>query len=176
MWFVWMMGLWACQVGGSGRPHEDTTAPSGGEDLVACEPSSFLTLELAQQGPYGLSEGAPLWFGLPPQGGVPYAPFRLRLEGLNFPEQGSSVSVVATDVDTGERLGDIELLHRFICSNVGGDAGRHVAGEIHLRFWDYRLKELDGRTAEVVATVSDGPNEPAVARYTGPLTRFPEDE
>ena len=176
MWFLWTMGLWACQTGGSGRPPEDTAGHGTGVDLIACSPSPTPTLEIAQQGPYGLVDGEPLWFGLPPQGGVPYAPFRLRLEGLNFPDQGSSVSVVATDVDTGERLGDIELQHRFICSNIGDDAGRYVAGEVHLRFWDYRLKELDGRTAEVVATVSDGPNEPAVARYTGPLTRFPKDE
>jgi len=93
---------------------------------------------------------------------------------LNEADLGTLVSVVATDADSGERLGDIELFHRFVCANVGEDAGSYVAGEIHLRFWDYRLKELDGRTADVVAKVEDSLGLPSVARYTGPMSRLPD--
>jgi hypothetical protein len=173
MGFFLYMGLWACQPS---APEITDTAQVPGTQVVLedCAPSSVPDLQIAQEGPYGLKDGDPLWFGLPPQGGVPYAPFRFRIDGLNAAERGTSVSVVATDADSGERLGDIELVHRFVCANVGEDAGSYVAGEIHLRFWDYRLKELDGRTAEVVATVEDSLGLPSVSRYKGPMMRLPD--
>ena len=165
------MGLWACQPS---PPEITDTARVPGSQVITedCVPSPAPNLQIAQQGPYGLKDGDPLWFGLPPQGGVPYAPFRFRVDGLNEADLGTAVSLVATDADSGEHLGDIELVHRFVCANVGEDAGSYVAGEIHLRFWDYRLKELDGRTADVVATLVDSLGLPSVARYTGPLSRL----
>jgi len=172
MALFWYLGLLSCQIVDTEVP--DTGDPSEDPVLQDCVPSPTPQLEISQQGSYGLVDGDPLWFGLPPQGGVPYAPFRLRIDGLNRADLGTSVWITATDVETEERLGDIELVHRFVCANVGEDEGQHVAGEIHLRFWDYRLKELDGRTAEVVAKVEDPFGLSSVTRHTGPMVRMKE--
>jgi hypothetical protein len=130
-------------------------------------------LSLAQLEGYGLTEGDPILFGNPPQGGAPYAPYRLRLLGLPGATDGVGVRLVATEPSTGTELGSAELMHRFLCSNAGPDAGYFVAPEVHLRFWSFGLDELDGREATLEATVVGADGAEVSARYTGPLQRLP---
>lgn len=46
----------------------------------------------------GFVDGDAVLYGDPPQGGPPYAPFKVRIDGLTRLDEGANVSVAATDV------------------------------------------------------------------------------
>jgi hypothetical protein len=92
---------------------------------------------------------------IPPQGGAPYAPFVGRIAGLEQPELGYNFDMVALDADSGEELGSGEYAMRYICANAGDNTGWMVGAELHLRFYGWNTKDLDGRTAEVEFTATN---------------------
>ena len=169
--WMWTMGwvgslVTGCVADGpGGRRHTD----SG--EAVPCEARPSPQLELGQDQGYGLDDGAAVRFGHPPQGGPPFAPFKLRIDGIYGGDHGVQVVIEAFDASDGLPIGDVALTHRFLCANTGPDADHLVAGEVHLRFWDETLDSLEGRTATVVARVDAMDGTFAEHTYTGPLQR-----
>ena len=163
-WVVGLLGLVGCA---EGAPDEKTRRPQ--EQLEPCSARDAPKLDLAQDGEYGLRDGASVRYGHPPQGGPPFAPFRLRLDGIYGGDHGVEVVIEAFDAADGSPIGDASLTHRFLCANAGPDADHLVAGEIHLRFWDETLESLEGREARIVARVEAVDGTFGEAAYTGPL-------
>jgi hypothetical protein len=143
-----------------------TVAPAAVGLLVgvaACDPASELppplpdhlcateeqVVDLAPpEGDYGdLASGSDLWCGNPPQGGAPYSPFRVRLQGPEAYSDGIIVELTAVDADTDELLADTEVAIQPICANVGESAKWWVGSEAHMRYDGWSLPDLDGRDA-----------------------------
>ena len=130
-------------------------------------------LELAQRDGFPIGPEAPILYGHPPQGGVPYAPYAIRFRGVDGADQGVTVQMEVTEPSTGALLGDVRLSQRFLCANTGSDEGYWVGGEVHVRFWEYDLDSLLGREGRV-ETIVFGPNgEVLDARTQGLLERLP---
>jgi hypothetical protein len=96
-----------------------------------------------------LVDGGTLWCGNPPQGGAPYSPFRLRIQGAEGFEDGVLVEMTAADLADGSELAFTSLTMGLTCANVGESAGMWVGSEAHMRYNGYGLDELDGRSAEI---------------------------
>lgn len=161
-----LTALAAVCVGCQPAPTEDT-----GLLLPPCEGEQTRSLQVAvYEGDYGEhTTGDPVMCGHPPQGGAPYAPFRLRITGLDG-AAGLFVDMVATDTDTGAVLGSGSFEQRFTCANVGDDAGAYVGAELHMRFDGYDLEQLPGHEAEVEITVEDAEGQVLSTTLSGPLT------
>jgi len=157
--------LWVAAVGCSEAEPKDTAQPS-------CEEGPLL-LELAQRDGFPIGAKAPILYGHPPQGGVPYAPYEVRFRGVPAADQGVTVQMELTDPATGALLGDVRLAQRFLCSNTGEDQGFWVGGEVHIRFWEYDLDSLLGRAGQVEAIVFGPGGEVLDARTEGVLERLP---
>lgn len=110
-----------------------------------------------------------LWYGTPPQGGAPYSPFHARAGGMSNLDEGVHVVLAARDAD-GITLGDVAYDVRFVCANVGDSAGSWVGSDLHLRFFDWSLEDLEGRSADVTITVTDQAGTSLEADLTGVLT------
>lgn len=95
------------------------------------------------------TDGGPLYYGTPPQGGAPYSPFHARATGLDGLDDGAHVRLRATDQDDGSALGDISYDVKFVCANVGDSAGSWVGSDLHLRFEGWELEDLEARRAEI---------------------------
>ena len=132
-------------------------ACDGGPD-VSPHPcaSPELGLEVAPPGgDYGdLTDGGELWTGIPPQGGAPYSPFRVRLEGPADLFDGIDVRMAVTEGD--EVVADDTIPMRLVCANVGESAGRWVGSEVHLIYTGHSLEDLSGRDVNVTVTVNGG--------------------
>lgn len=150
-WFlIALMGA-ACQ-GETPTPVVSTADTGPGYD-VPCAVRGEPALDVAHAtDPWGLDEAA-IGCGIPPQGGAPYARFRLRIANLDLSD-GGEVAVTVTDLDTGEDLGGATLVTGFVCSNVGDDADHWVGSEVHARFDGYTVDELLGRRVQVVTSVT----------------------
>ena len=149
------------------QPLEDT----GSLPLTECAVPDAVSLDLAQRDGFGiLVDGAAISYGTPPQGGAPYAPFRLRTAGFEDTRDGLTVDMVATDGDTGALLGEATYVHFVTCANVGDNAGHYVGGELHMRFPGFTLEELEGRPVEVTITVEDVFGANVDSSVTGVLT------
>lgn len=122
-------------------------------------------LELAPPfGAFGeLEDGGELWCGDPPQGGAPYSPFRVRIEGPEALADGVSLQMTATDAEDGGVLGSTGLVLGLVCANAGESAGTWVGGEAHLRYEGSALEDLDGRAVDLVVTATSLGAEPVVA-------------
>jgi hypothetical protein len=93
-------------------------------------------------------------YGLPPQGGAPYAPFVFRLGGLDITEP-LWITMRANRVSDGVDVGEIALAQGFICSNTGIHDGYLVGAEVHMRFPGYTLDELEGWEVDIYVEASD---------------------
>jgi hypothetical protein len=154
--------LYAC-----GDAPDDT-----GDAPESCEATSNPLLEIAQYGPYGeLVDGSALLFGNPPQGGAPYAPFSLRISGMDQGDLGMGIEMEAIDSDTQELLGTGSYTQRFLCSNTGDNDGTFVGADLHMRFFGWALEDLDGRAAQVVITAANDDGIQVEASYLGVLER-----
>lgn len=143
-------------------PPVDTAEPGCG--------SGPPTLELAQTDtPFGLADGDALFCGTPPQGGAPYAPFRLRVRGISDLD-APWVEIAVRDPDDVV-LGEAAQAHGFLCANAGNDAGWWVASEVHARFAGLELGDLDGRALQVDVTV-DAAGTRLEAGYEGVVALF----
>jgi len=161
--FPFLLTLAACGDGGG----EDTALDPG-----MCEASANPNLELAQYGPYGeLDDGTDFLYGHPPQGGAPYAPFSLRISGMDQGELGMEIVMIATDSQTGEALGTGDYMQRFICSNVGDNTGMFVGADLHMRFYGWELDDLAGRAADVTVSATNDQGVSVEAGFQGLLIR-----
>ena len=150
----------------------DTVPIHTGIGPTGCEASADPVLEIAQYGPYGeLQDGSDLLYGHPPQGGAPYAPFSLRISGMEQGELGMQIEMEAVDADSGELLGTASYAQRFICSNTGENLGTFVGADLHMRFFGGELSDLEGRTANVTISATNDGGTRAEAGYLGVLTR-----
>ncbi len=132
---------------------DDTGGPVDPGACGAGDPA----LEVSHYGTFD-ALGTTMYCGIPPQGGAPYAPFGVRVRGVDPADDGAlSVTITARDVDTGEELGAGDFHERFLCANAGDSAGWWVASEFHLRFFGYSLDDLHGRSA-TVHFVAEGAN------------------
>ncbi len=158
-----LLTLAAC---GDGEGEDTAIDPS------TCKASNNPTLELAQYGPYGeLSDGADFVYGHPPQGGAPYAPFSLRISGIEQGDMGMAIEMLATDSSSGEELGTGEYMQRFICSNVGDNSGKFVGADLHMRFYGWELDDLEGRTSDVTISASNDAGDRLETSFQGILIR-----
>lgn len=143
--------------------------------LAPCEAIGDPLLELAPvDADFGdFVDGDALLFGTPPQGGAPFTPIRARVSGLEDPALGVSLRVSGTDPNDGADFGEVAYETRMVCSNVGDNAGSYIAADIHFRYYDWSLDELDGRELELVVELSDLHGNSLTESMTGPLQRMP---
>ena len=114
--------------------------------------------------------GDELVSAIPPQGGAPYTPLRARVGGLVDPELGVTLRVTGRDPSTDEEYGTLDNPSRLVCANVGDSAGTWLAADVHFRYFNWELSELDGREAEITFEVEDGEGNVVSTVLTGPLT------
>lgn len=143
-------------------------------ELPPCETVGDPDLEVAPSDlDFGaFTDGDPLYYGTPPQGGAPYSPFHARATGLAGLDDGAVVDLSAVDRDDGAALGAITYDVRFVCANVGASAGTWVGSDLHLRFEGWALEDLAGRRAELTVEVSDLAGTSVAATLDGVLTQM----
>lgn len=139
---------------GSGvdRPATDDTDDTDGSGQ-ACGGSPTLVFAPQLASPDGqMHDGDDVPYGIPPQGGAPYAPFQVVVRGPTSGDDPPVAWASATDLDGGAVIGTDHLdpdpgtpVRSWVCSNVGAFSGWWYAGEVHLRFWDVALEALEGR-------------------------------
>jgi hypothetical protein len=123
-----------------------------------------------------MPDGADVPYGTPPQGGAPYAPLQVVVRGPTSGDDPPVAWARATDVDVGEVIGTDHLepdpgtpVRSWVCSNVGAFSGWWYAGEVHLRFWDLPLDELEGRDVRFDVRITLPGGAVAEASATGVL-------
>ncbi|MEM6926686.1 MAG: hypothetical protein AAF602_07155 [Myxococcota bacterium] len=148
--------------------------------LIGCDPGDPISahpcatdemgVEVAPpDGDYGdLEAGGAFWVGIPPQGGAPYTPFRVRISGPDAMFDGVDVEVRVTEGDA--LVAENVVPKGLTCANVGENAGRWVGSEVHLRYYGLELAELDGRDVEVEVTIVGGETGELVATERGRVT------
>ena len=146
-------------------------------DEPECGPGGVPSLEVAQGAlEFGaVIDGVDIVYGRPPQGGAPYAPFRLRMAGMAYEDDAIEVVMLATEVGTDVELGTGSFDQRFICSNVGESEGYLVGSELHMRFPGWSLDDLRDRSANVVVTVTDALGTEMTFEYQGHLVMDGDD-
>jgi hypothetical protein len=117
-------------------------ACSGGtSDPGQCAEGDDPVIDVAQRADWNLPDGV-VDFGIPPQGGSPYAPFEVRLVDAPFAE-AYRIEMSAT-ID-GETYDTPPYMERFVCANVGEQAGTRYTPDLHMRFFGSEPPELDAR-------------------------------
>ena len=134
----------------------------GGAPCGAGEP----TIEVGQRDQWNVPDGT-IAFGIPPQGGAPYAPFQMRVRGV----EESSLYVVRMDAwdAEGNRIEERRSAQPFVCANAGVYAGYRFAPDVHMRFFGLTPPELDGDTIEFEVSVLIGADVIASDRWEGTL-------
>jgi hypothetical protein len=123
------------------------------ENLGPCDHEAASVEVAPPFGDYGeLVQGASLWCGDPPQGGAPYSPFRMRVQGPEPFEDGAQIEMTAVDPADGAELAFTSLTMGLTCANVGESEGYWVGSEAHMRYTGWGLDELAERDAEVTIT------------------------
>lgn len=122
--------------------------------------------ELSQGEEWVPQDGTPVQFGIPPQGGAPYAPFEIRMIGM---PSSDSYTVDLSAVDDGVEIGTESYEQRFVCANVGENQGTRYTPELHMRFYGYEPPEIDGHEVEVTVTITSEDGETIEAGWTGEL-------
>ena len=148
-----------------------STSSDGPEPTAECGPEGVAQLEVAQgeTGFGDLHDGVSVVYGQPPQGGSPYAPFRLRMSGLAYEAETIAVELLATQAGGDVVLGTGAFDQRFICSNVGENSGFLMGSELHMRFPGYSLSDLDGQAVDALVTVTDALGTRLESRFSGTL-------
>lgn len=125
------------------RPVEDSAEPAGVCDPIAGEAPELEVRHYAEF----TEPVATVYCGIPPQGGAPYAPFGIRVHGIDpFEGNAMTVTITATDTTTDEVVGTGEFTNLFLCSNIGENEGWWLLNEVHLRFAGHTTDDLHGRT------------------------------
>jgi hypothetical protein len=157
-----LLGLFGCK-------EPIPTEPSG-----LCPETDDPMIEVAQRSAeagaeWGMVDGDPVKFGIPPQGGAPYAPFDLRLIGMPSSNDGYAVVTDAIRTSDGERVGEGRYVQRFICANVGANEGTRFAAEFHMRFFGFEPPELADEEVEIYISVTPDGGETVETTFTSPL-------
>jgi len=100
-------------------------------------------------------DGDPLPVGNPPQGGAPYTPLHVRVDGLVSLQEGVNIDLSGVDPDDGSDLGELSTPSGLVCANVGDSAGRWIVADLHFRYFGWALADLPGRVAEISVLVRD---------------------
>jgi hypothetical protein len=147
-WWGWLGVLgWAC--GGPTTDDGPVDTDVGADGCEGAASGVQMGLDLAQG---LLLDGADVPYGQPPQGGAPYTPLEVRFHGVLEPGTRVPITLTAVAPD-GTPLGDITQTVGPLCANTGPHDGWWFGGEIHLRYWERTLEELEGREVEVTAEV-----------------------
>ncbi|MEZ4319498.1 MAG: hypothetical protein R3F61_18425 [Myxococcota bacterium] len=133
-----------------------------------CPESGDPVVEATQGDGWGFDDGDPIQFGIPPQGGAPYAPFDLRLIGLAASDT-YRVITEATRQSDQLLVGEGQYNQRFVCANVGDNAGTRFSSEFHMRFFGYEPDELAGDWVDIEISVTPEGGDPVVTTFSGPL-------
>jgi len=143
--------LVACS--GGGAPPEDPTGDTGAVDTsVPCYPHGDPTLEVGEGGEGWGIDGVAIETGIPPQGGAPYARFRVRVANLDLHE-GADVRVDLFTAGSDMQLGTVAVAAGFVCANVGENADHWVTPEVHVRFDGADLLDLHEVPVDIEASV-----------------------
>lgn len=144
-----------------------------------CDVNDAPTIDAAQTGgDWNLPEGV-VNFGIPPQGGAPYAPFEVRLVGV---EAAEAYRIRMSAIIDGETYTTPPINERFVCRNVGEESGTRYTPDLHMRFFGSEPPELDQLDVELVFEAYIGnADEPIVSRSIDAvldwtLGPMPEDE
>lgn len=138
-----------------------TACTGGTETPDTCEQSDAPMLDVAQGGGWNLPEGE-VEMGIPPQGGAPYAPFEIRLVGVRAAD-AYRVEMEAT-VD-GEVYVTPPYQERFVCRNVGEEAGTRYTPDLHMRFFGSEPPDLEGKEVTLsFAAFIGGVDDPVATR------------
>lgn len=113
-----------------------------------------------------------LSYGIPPQGGAPYTPLRARVDGLDVQGQYVHFQMTAVDPTDGTDLGGVDYDVRLVCANVGESAGTWVLSDLHFRYFDWSMDELEGRSAEITVVATDADGVEVESKAKGPLQRI----
>jgi hypothetical protein len=151
-----LLALLACAAVPDGGG-EDTAPPAAPDCFAEGDPRMEVALESG--GFEEVSEGMIAPVSIPPQGGAPYTPWQVRVTGDGALNLG--VRMVATAGD----LGDVVLDLTPICANVEPNDGWWMLTGVHVRYWDYTVEELVGRTVDVHFSLQDVGGGPERAGY-----------
>jgi len=147
-------------------------APGGTGDTgwvdtdVPCYPHGPPRLDVGEGAEGWGIDGIDIITGIPPQGGAPYARFRVRVANLELSD-GAEVLVHLYDRDD-VLVGHVEVMSGFVCANVGDNADHWVTPEVHARFDGLELLELHEVPVRIEASVV-GLEESVVASGEGTL-------
>lgn len=119
-----------------------------------CDSSALVLQAAPARGAFGDLTDGRLWCGIPPQGGAPYSPLRIRLLGGSDWSAGAHLELIASDLDDGSELAYTELDMGLVCANVGDNEGFWVGSEAHMRYDGLGLDDLDGRLARLTVRAS----------------------
>ncbi|MCA9568616.1 MAG: hypothetical protein KC656_12275 [Myxococcales bacterium] len=133
-----------------------SSTPVSGE----CTPNDEPTLDVAQGGDWNMPDGH-VNMGIPPQGGAPYAPFEIRLVGV---EAADAYRVDMDAVVDGVDYATPPYQERFVCRNVGEEAGTRYTPDLHMRFFGTDPATLAGKTAQLHFEAWIGNDGPVVER------------
>lgn len=125
--------------------------------------------ELSQGDQWGLGDGTLVSFGIPPQGGAPFAPFLVRLHGAPPSPDGYLVEMDAYDHTLGESVGEGSYNQRFVCANVGENEGTRVASELHMRFFGWESADLADHPVTITIDVTPAEGPAVTASFEGTL-------
>ncbi len=148
---AWLLGLVAC--GGTPSPVDETddTDPV----VVDCARDAAPTIAFGPMlGQRPMEDGDDVGIGVPPQGGSPYAPLEVRIQGDAEDLARMPVHIALRAVGTDELLGEITETRAFVCANVGVHGGWLYGGEVHARFPGKVQADLDGAEVNVTVTVT----------------------
>ncbi len=147
-----MAGLLLAACSGGAEPAEPTGDTGWVDTNVPCYPHGAPRLDVGEGVEGWGIEGIDVSCGIPPQGGAPYARFRIRVANLDLSD-GGEVVVGLTDADTDERIGTASVPVGFVCANVGDNADHWVTPEVHVRFDDVDLLDLHEIPVRIEAKV-----------------------
>lgn len=127
------------------------------------------TAELSQSDEWGMQDGDPVAFGIPPQGGAPFAPFGLRVWGMSASVDGYEIEMSAFERSTGELIGTASYEQRFVCANVPPNEGSRVTSELHMRFFGFEPDEIAGIQVDVEIEIRSPESQRVDVAFSGPL-------
>lgn len=138
----------------------DPGTDTGGGDTALPAPDCFaegaprLGIALESGSFDEVSDGMNVPVSIPPQGGAPYTPWMVRVTGDGALNLGIRMVATATDAD-GTFLGDATLDVQPICANVEPNDGWWMITGLHVRYWDYAVADLVGRSVDVHFSLQD---------------------
>lgn len=146
-----------------------STPPTDTDGTGLCPAEDPAWAELSQGDGWGLDDGALVSFGIPPQGGAPFAPFLVRLHGAPPSPDGYLVEMEAFDHTLEQSVGEGSYNQRFVCANVGENEGTRIASEFHMRFFGWESADLADHPVTITIDVTPVEGSTVTASFDGTL-------